>query len=136
MRILVIDDDPLLVLLFRRMFQQHATTSVASAAEALALLAEGAELDVILCDMHMPKMGGIAFSAALEGAWPALATRVLFMSGGALDQKEQAFLSDHPTLTKPFGLEDFYEAYANLPASDRSSERRSCALRSRSAAGA
>src|SRR5207302_9456970 len=42
----------------------------------------GGQADVIVSDLRMPRMGGVELFAALEDARPALASRVLFLSGG------------------------------------------------------
>ena len=38
---------------------------------------------------------------------------------GALSKDDEAFLEAHPALMKPFGLKDFEEIFARLPAVDR-----------------
>src|SRR5947207_3668045 len=51
-------------------------------AEALARLDGAAgQADVIVADLRMPRMGGVELFAALEDTRPALASRVLFLSG-------------------------------------------------------
>ncbi len=59
-RVLVVDDDEdnreLLVVLLRR--EGYTTTAAENGAEALALLAEGFDPDVVLTDLMMPVMSG------------------------------------------------------------------------------
>src|SRR5213076_1367320 len=51
-------------------------------AEALARLdGAGGAADVIIADLRMPRMGGVELFARLEDTRPALASRVLFLSG-------------------------------------------------------
>ena len=51
-------------------------------AEALARLDGAAgQADVIVADLRMPRMGGVELFATLEDTRPALASRVLFLSG-------------------------------------------------------
>jgi CheY-like chemotaxis protein len=118
LRVLVIDDDPLLLQLLGRLFRRLGVTMVAGAAEALALLNDGEKFDAILCDLQMPKIGGKDFFAALEGRDKEAASRTIFMSGGALTKDDEAFLEAHPSLMKPFGLKDFEEIFARLPAAE------------------
>jgi CheY-like chemotaxis protein len=116
LQILVIDDDPVLLQLFGRVFRRLSVTMVAGALEALALLKEGETFDAILCDLHMPKMNGRAFFAALEVTDENAAQRVIFMTGGAINAEDELFLKAHPLLMKPFGLKDFEDVFARLPA--------------------
>jgi len=115
LQVLVIDDDPLLLQLFGRLFRRLSVTMVAGAAEALALLNDGETFDAILCDLQMPKMGGRAFFAALEVSDEEAARRVIFMTGGAITADDEAFLEAHPLLMKPFGFKEFEEIFARLP---------------------
>ena len=41
----------------------------------------GGQADVIVADLRMPRMGGVELFATLEDTRPALAARVLFLSG-------------------------------------------------------
>jgi CheY-like chemotaxis protein len=115
-QVLVIDDDPLLLQLFGRLFRRLSVTMVAGAVEALALLKDGETFDAILCDLHMPKMSGRAFFAALEVSNREATRRVIFMTGGAINAEDELFLNAHPLLMKPFGLKEFDDIFARLPA--------------------
>jgi PAS domain S-box-containing protein len=104
-RILVVDDEELVLHGVKRMlFKEHEVVAVAAAADALALCAGGAEFDVILCDLMMPDMTGMDFHEALTRVAPNLATRIIFMTGGAFTTKAQQFLSSTPNehIEKPF----------------------------------
>ena len=54
-----------------------------SAQAALALFAAGARFDLILCDLTMPRMGGLALRAELARTFPAEVDRLFFLTGGA-----------------------------------------------------
>ena len=83
-RVLLIDDEPLVTAALRRVLGAgYATQALTSAREALVLLAHDADFDAILCDLRMPDMDGLRFHAELCARHPALATRVLFLSGAS-----------------------------------------------------
>jgi len=104
-RILVIDDEPMLCTVIRRILgSDHDVTVVTSAGEALALINGGEHFDVILSDLMMPEMTGMDLHAELERARPELAARMIFMTGGAFSQDAVAFLHKVPnaSIDKPF----------------------------------
>jgi CheY-like chemotaxis protein len=61
--------------------------------------------DVILCDLLMPEMDGQAFYALLQLCYPALCSRVIFLTGDILRDTTTAFLRQcgQPWLYKPCG---------------------------------
>ena len=104
-RILVVDDEELVLHSVQRMlFKEHDVVAVSAATEALALCARGEAFDVILCDLMMPDMTGMDFHRWLSGVAPQLATRLIFMTGGAFTAKAQQFLAETPNehIEKPF----------------------------------
>jgi CheY-like chemotaxis protein len=82
----------------------HRVTAVTSGPAALAHLQAGARFDVILCDMTMPGMSGMALHERLLAMAPDQAARMVFLSGGALTPAARVFLERHPVLEKPFEL--------------------------------
>lgn len=60
--------------------------------------------DAILCDVMMPELTGAEFHAELVVRHPALARRVVFMTGGAFTEEARRFLDrvPNPRLDKPF----------------------------------
>jgi len=104
-RILVVDDEELILHSVQRMlFKEHDVVAVSAAAEALALCARGEAFDVILCDLMMPDMTGMDFHGELSRIAPEMVDRVIFMTGGAFTAKAQQFLSNTPIehIEKPF----------------------------------
>jgi CheY-like chemotaxis protein len=102
-RILVVDDDPLVIASLGRLLRGHDLTPAGSGRQALGLLAQR-EFDVILCDVIMPEMSGVELYLNLEAVAPEQCDRVLFMTGAALDEKVIAFLDSlgRGWLEKPF----------------------------------
>jgi PAS domain S-box-containing protein len=106
-RVLVVDDEPLVASLLKRVLQSKHEVSVAtSGAEALVALEAGG-FDAIVCDVMMPQMTGMDLYALLSARDPNLARRVIFMTGGAFVPRVAAFLAavDNPKLEKPFDLD-------------------------------
>ena len=103
-RVLVIDDEELLLSVMSRILHDYQVETTADARHALTLIEGGQAFDVILVDVTMPLMSGIAFFQELRAARPALADRVVFMSGGVFDADFEAFLDTVPNVRigKPF----------------------------------
>jgi two-component system cell cycle sensor histidine kinase/response regulator CckA len=106
--VLVVDDEPMIGRVLEITLQpEHDVKVVQSAEAALAVLENADAFDVILCDMTMPGMSGQEFFEQLTKTRPDLAERVVFMSGGALNERAAAFLkrmSDR-CIEKPFRTE-------------------------------
>jgi PAS domain S-box-containing protein len=104
-RILVVDDEPAIRRALSRLLgREHDVMALASGKEAQALLAHDKAFDIILCDLMMPEMTGMELHAWLAEADPALARRVVFISGGAFTPRAAAYLEqvDNREFSKPF----------------------------------
>jgi len=103
-RILIIDDDALLVRAFARVLRkEHDVVGVTSGREALEHIATATAFDVILCDLMMPELSGMDVFRRVEQTDPAAARRFLFMTGGAFSPHAQEFVQEHHerTIEKP-----------------------------------
>ena len=114
MRILLVDDEPMVLRTLQRALKHHAVTAASSGTEALALIRNGATFDVIVCDLNMEGMSGRTFYETVDALLPELARRVVFATGGARKLDDQAFLATHPTLTKPFGAAELETVFTAL----------------------
>jgi len=106
--VLVIDDEPLLGRAVQRaLSREHVVVVVSNAAEALSRLVAGDRYDLVLCDLMMPDMDGIEFHRRLSEVLPEEASRVVFITGGALTTRVEAFFSRVPNtlLDKPIAIE-------------------------------
>jgi CheY-like chemotaxis protein len=103
-RILVLDDEVEVGNVLRRILGDHDVTLATTARQALDVIASGKQLDLIFSDLMMPEMSGMEFHAELARAFPELAQRVVFVSGGAFSPKAAAFFeaTPNPRLEKPF----------------------------------
>jgi PAS domain S-box-containing protein len=98
-RILVVDDEPMLRKALRRMLDPpHRVALAESGIEALRMLTEQSTFDVVLCDMMMPGMDGPTFMRAAVQEHPELASRFVFMTGGAITSAAKAFLAEERPL--------------------------------------
>jgi PAS domain S-box-containing protein len=105
-RLLVIDDEPLIGAALVRSLPAHDVAVETSALAALARLRSGETFDLILCDVMMPDLTGVAFHEQLSKDFPALAKLVVFMTGGAFTPSARDFLDriPNPRLEKPLHL--------------------------------
>ena len=106
-RILIAEDEESIRNLVTRALRQdgHEVSIASDGAEALDLLTrEKGAFELLLTDIRMPVMDGIALALAAARDWPEL--MILLMTGYA-DQRERAHGLDaliHDVLTKPFTL--------------------------------
>jgi signal transduction histidine kinase len=75
--------------------------------EALARVGERT-YDVIICDLKMPRVDGMAFYRALEREHPEIARRIVFVTGDVAGTEAERFLDETGCrwLAKPFRLKD------------------------------
>jgi two-component system NtrC family sensor kinase len=76
-------------------------------AEALARL-DGRHYDVIICDLKMPRVDGMAFFAEVSARMPQIARRIVFVTGDVAGTAAEAFLEESGCrwVPKPFRLRD------------------------------
>ena len=93
-RILVVDDEPMVgTVMQRTLGGELDVVSVTSGPAALARLRGGERYDLVFCDLLMPGMTGVELHAELQRLDPALAGRMVFLTGGAFTPATQAFLA-------------------------------------------
>lgn len=105
LRILLVDDDPLVIEGTRAMLEElgHCPAAVAaSAEEALAILHKDAAFDLLLTDHLMPGMSGVQLAARVHAIYPALP--ILLASGYA--EFDELSIITCPRLRKPYNLND------------------------------
>ncbi len=108
-RILVVDDEPTIgVAIGRALGADHEVAFSSSARDALRRLISGEDYEIILCDLMMPEMTGMDLHATIERMLPAVAGRLVFLTGGAFTPRARAFLDQVPNarLDKPFEEEE------------------------------
>src|ERR1700730_2261682 len=112
-RVLIADDEESMRSLVARAIAMdgHEIITAEDGAEALEILnREGGAFDLLLTDIKMPVMDGIALALAVARDYPGLT--ILLMTGFA-DQRERASGLDaivHDVVTKPFSVADIRTA--------------------------
>jgi len=109
MDILVIEDDPTVQKVLTKALEKsgYMVKCVDNGLQALAELQE-TEFRAILCDVGLPFLEGKSLYDQIKLDYPAMAARVLFVTGMAEDPKTRKFLTDtgRPVIGKPFDLPD------------------------------
>ncbi|QPF75573.1 response regulator [Roseateles sp. DAIF2] len=105
LRLLVVDDEADLAAMLREALEQagYEVATAESGRVALELL-DTARFEAVVSDLRMPEMDGAALWRVMRERWPALATRMLIITGDTLSPAAAEFL--HETgcalLEKPF----------------------------------
>ena len=121
-RVLIVDDEESMRMLVARAIAMdgHYTVTAQDGAEALEILSrEQGAFDLLLTDIQMPVMDGIALALATARDFPRLT--ILLMTGFA-DQRERAYgLSAiaHDVISKPFSVADIRTAVADALAAGK-----------------
>ena len=119
-RVLIADDEESMRALVARAIAMdgHEIVTAEDGAEALDILTrDNGAFDLLLTDIQMPVMDGIALALAAARDYPRLV--ILLMTGFA-DQRERAMGLDaivHDVITKPFAVADIRTAVADALAS-------------------
>jgi two-component system NtrC family sensor kinase len=125
--LMLVDDSPIVLRALTRMLRtEYAITTAANGREALDRLRAGDTFEVIVCDVAMPEMNGVAFYQKLLCDVPNLAGRFLFATGGAETMRSMGFLLDTRVrvLLKPFGAAALRSAIDAVRASASTSSGR------------
>ena len=121
-RVLIADDEDSMRMLVARAIAMdgHEIVTAQDGAEALEILTrEDGGFDLLLTDIQMPVMDGIALALSAARDFPNLT--VLLMTGFA-DQRERASNLNaivHDVITKPFSVADIRTAVADALAARR-----------------
>ena len=110
-RVVVVDDEPLVGRSIRRALRGHEVQVFSSGQEAIQRLCSEEPTDLIFCDLMMPEVSGMEVYAKVSARRPELASRFVFMTGGAFTVQAREFLKATPLvcLEKPFELAQIRE---------------------------
>ena len=123
-RVLIADDEDSMRSLVARAIAMdgHETVTAQDGAEALEMLTrdEGA-FDLLLTDIQMPVMDGIALALTAARDFPAL--KILLITGFAHQRERASGLEAivHDVVTKPFSVADIRTAVADALAARKAS---------------
>ena len=126
-RILVTEDDEAVRTFVKRALELdgHAVDVAEDGAEAIETLKRrDADYDLLVSDIKMPVMDGIALALVVARDWPEMP--ILLMTGFA-DQRERAHGLDalvHDVITKPFSLADIRRIVGKALVGEIDNERR------------
>ncbi len=107
LRVLVIDDEEPLRGVIDRILGRagHRAVLADSGKAALRILARDAEFDVVVCDLMMPGISGVAVLEYIEENHPHLLPRTMLLTGGALTDQTADAIERHSSrvVHKPIG---------------------------------
>ena len=104
-KIIVIDDDAAVGAAIRRALgRRHDVITTTSGQECIDRIRAGELFDLILCDLMMPLLSGMAVHDGLLKIAPDQASRMVFITGGAFTVAAREFLDRVPNerFDKPF----------------------------------
>ena len=116
-RALVVDDQQPVRRALARMLARHfLVDQAASVGELRECVALHPRYDLVLCDMMLLDGSGVEVQGWLSRHHPALAERLIFMTGGVFTPAARAFLDSgaHPWVEKPFRVADVLSIYHRL----------------------
>jgi signal transduction histidine kinase len=125
LRLLIIDDDPVVRGSMRRILRMHHHVTIAGGGkQALEILSEDAEFDVILCDLAMPDLDGTDVYRQVARRHPAVAGRFIFLTSGISSPSTQRFIDNHgvPALQKPVAIKRLLDAVRRVAREEPRSE--------------
>jgi CheY-like chemotaxis protein len=115
--VLVAEDDYATREALQALLEAHRYTvmTAQNGLEALELLEAGQKkIDLIISDVVMPQMGGVALYKAIQERWPE--KKILLVTGHPLDSQNQGMLEKGKIawLQKPFSAQSFNQTVFNL----------------------
>jgi len=115
--ILVVEDDWVTLAALRDLLetQNYHVLIAQNGIEALEIIEESSDsINLIVCDVVMPEMGGLALYNSLHERYPQI--KMLFITGHPLQKENQALLEKGGVnwLQKPFSVPDFSRVVQEL----------------------
>ncbi len=117
-RILVVDDEEMVVASLKRLLRPHEVRTSTDGREAAALFCQGG-YDLMFCDVMMPGFGGMEVFEAVRSRAPGREAHIVFMSGGTFTTQAHEFLGQTPCrwIDKPFDRDLILQIVAEVRAS-------------------
>ena len=116
-RVLVLDDEAAIATVLADLLAEgHEVAVLTDAVAARDAFVAGARYDAVLCDLMMPRLGGMELHAELRRIAPEQAGRMIIMTGGACTAEAQRFLetSGVRSIEKPFRLDELHRAIGDV----------------------
>lgn len=110
--VLLVDDEPAIRMLFAASLRRdgYHVIEAGDGKEAVEAAKEADRIDLVVTDIRMPKMDGVAMANALRAAQPSI--RIVFVSGYPVDV--EALGPNSCMLSKPFLRADLMNAVHQL----------------------
>lgn len=112
-KVLVVDDEATLLDLAQRVLSNHGhQVDTALSGTAALDLVDHSDFDLIISDLRMPEMDGLAFKRELEKRYAGNTPPILFITGDGLSETLHTCFEkeDIPYLVKPFTIDELNEA--------------------------
>jgi len=135
LRVLIVDDEPLLRRAMQRTLQRDYEVTVSSSGEqAIEMFEGGACFDCILCDVMMANMNGTEFHRWLLENHPLQAERLAFVTGGVRCGQAAAYIRESAVRIRdkpisPVHLRGLIDEIAAHESGSQPAENRSAHLR-------
>ncbi len=103
-RIMVIDDEPAILNVMRKILATEHDVSVEdNPARVIAAYARGERFDLVLCDLVMPTLTGMDLFEELKRIAPGEERRIVFVTGGVFTEDARHFVDhvENPVVEKP-----------------------------------
>ena len=120
-KILAVDDEPDFEMLIRQRFrrqiraQEFAFRFARHGEEALAVLAEEPDIGLLLLDINMPGMDGLALLREIKARWPDLPVMMVTAYGDDERRRRASELGAFEFLTKPVDFDLLKAQLRQLP---------------------
>jgi CheY-like chemotaxis protein len=113
---LVVDDDPAITRLIRRILEGRYAVHVENGGQAAIDACKTHAFRAVSCDLRMPDVSGADVFRAISERDPALARRVVFVTAHELDAAEAEFFMglNNTLIRKPFAIRDILGAAARV----------------------
>ena len=124
LRILAIDDDPVMRRGLRRLLERHHEVVTAGGGDEALQLMRRSTFDLVLCDVMMPQLLGPDVKARLVEQGNANAARFVYLTGGIFTDTARAAFdrAPAPCMSKPFAPAELMRVIAHVSAGGAVSE--------------
>ncbi|MEI6500670.1 MAG: response regulator [Armatimonadota bacterium] len=116
-RALVVDDEPQVGQIMGRVLEQMGyAVDFALDGEQAVSLTDAQAYDIVVCDLLMPRLNGMALYDIWSARAPALIPHTIFVTGDNLGAETTEFIrrTARPCIFKPFRLHDLADVVAGV----------------------
>ena len=110
-KVLIVDDEKEMVAMLKMRIESNGydVSAAYDGDEGLKAI-EAAPPDLLILDINMPKMNGIAFYNQLKGIYPDIGKKFIFISGGTDAETMQTIEQENLVfMAKPFHVSDILQ---------------------------